>query len=144
MGSPTRALNFEYTVVPAANESVVVLDSTRGLITNANASITTGNAYLVPGNFRNRWAGAIIRYTVKAVTQNVTATDQILTGVAEAAADWETQGAAGSHTVTAGTTSVIEFKPLAADFRVKIDAGGTAPDSLTVRVSVVWGEDYGN
>ena len=144
MGSPQRALSFEYTVIPAANQSVVVLDSTRGLITNANASITTGNAFLVPGKYRNKWAGAIVRYTVLAVTQGVTATDQILTGVAEAAADWETQGAAGSHTVVAGTTSVLEFKPLAADFRIKIDAGGTAPDSLTVRVSVVFGEDYGS
>jgi len=144
MHSPHRALSGVTTTLPADSESIIVLDSTRGLITAANASITTGNAFLAPGRLRNHWAGAIVRYTVACTAQNVTALDQILTGNAGTATDWETQGAAGSHTVTAGTTAVIEFKPLAADWRIRIDAGANNPDALVVRWNVIWAEDYGS
>jgi hypothetical protein len=144
MQSPARALRVEVTTIPSANESVIVLDSTRRLHTGSTASLASGSTYLAPGKYRNAWAGAVVRYTVKATTQNVTALDQILTGVAGTSDDWETQGASGSHTVTAGTTAVIEFKPLQADWRLKIDAGGTAPDACVARVSVTFGEDYGS
>lgn len=144
MRSPTRALNYVFTTKPGNSESVIPLDSTRGTASISQSSLASGDAAFVPGQFRGRWAGAIVRYTVKATTQNVTALDQVMTANAGAATDWETQGAAGSHTVTAGTTAVIEFKPLGRDFRVRIDAGATGPSALTVEISVVWGEDFGS
>lgn len=142
MNAPSRALNVKTTTVPANNESIVVLDSTRRLFSGTQASIASGSAYLAPGNYRNAWAGAIVRYTVKATTQNVTATEQLLTGAAGTSADWET-GAAGSHTVTAGTTYNGEWKPQGADWRLKIDAGATGPSAIVVNASVVFGEDFG-
>lgn len=143
MRSPGRALQTEFTTIPAANESVIVLDSTRRLHTGSTASLASGSAYLAPGVYRNAWAGAIVRYTVKATTQDVTAVDEILTGNAGTSSDWETQ-ASGSRTVTAGTTLPIEFKPLTADWRIRIAGGGTGPSALVVQTSVVWGEDFGS
>lgn len=146
MHSPYRALNITNSSnKPGNSASIVVVDSTYGLINGSQATMhaSTGT-YLTPGPYRNRWAGAIVRYTVACTSQNVTALDQILTGVAGTSSDWETQGTAGTHTVTAATTTVVEFKPLSPDWRVRIDAGATGPATLVVRVSVVWGEDYGN
>lgn len=146
MRSPVRALSITNNGnKPGNSQSIIVIDSTYGLSSGSQATMdaTTG-AYLTPGRFRNRWDGAIVSVTVKATTNDVTGLDQILTGVAGTSADWETQGTAGTHTVTAGTTAVWEFKPLAADWRVRIDAGATGPSALVVRVRVVWGEDYGN
>ncbi|HYF52981.1 MAG TPA: hypothetical protein VEA41_01845 [Salinarimonas sp.] len=136
-------LSFTWTVKPGNSESVVVLDSTYGL-RGSSASLASGSAFLTPGPLRNRWAGAIIRYTVLCTTQNVTGKEQVLTGQAGTSADWEDQGTAGSYTVTAATTSTREFKPYSGDFRLKFDAGGTGPGALTVKVTVIWSDDYGN
>lgn len=143
MRSPGRALAVVDSTAPANSEFSVVLDSTRGLA-NSQASVATGGAGLVPGNFRNRWGGAIVRYSALTTTQNVTLLQQILTGVGGVAGDWETQGSAGSVTVTAGTTAVGEFKPLTPDWRLVVQAGGTAPATSVVRVQVLFGEDYGS
>lgn len=143
MRSPARALNIVDSTAPANSQFTVVIDSTRGL-QNSQASVATGAAGLVPGSFRARWAGAIIRYSALTTTQNVTLLLQDLTGVGGVVGDWETQGSAGSVTVTAGTTSVGEFKPETADFRMVVQAGGTGPATCVVRVTVLWGEDYGN
>jgi hypothetical protein len=145
MLAPTRALQTEITTAPGNNEFVVVLDSTHRLHTGTTASVATGSAYLAPGAYRNAWAGAIVKYTVRSTTQGVTALDQILTGNAGTAADWETQGASGTHAVTAGTTTVVEYKPLAADWRLVIQAGATGPSALVVQVSVTFGgSDFGS
>lgn len=143
MHSPHRALDIVCSVVPGNSNFVVVLDSTRCL-TNTQADIATGAAGLVPGPFRNRWAGAHVRYSALSTTQNVTLLQQDLTGVGGVAGDWETQGAAGSVTVTAGTTAVGEFKPLTGDFRILVQAGATGPATSVVRLTVLWGEDYGS
>lgn len=136
-------LSIDCTTVPANSAFVVVLDSTRGLM-NTQASVATGGAGLVPGVFRSRWAGGAMRYSALCTTQNMTVLEQILTGKAGAAADWETQGAAGSQTVTAGTTLTREWKPLGHDFRLLVQAGGTAPATSVLQVTVTWGEDVGS
>jgi len=137
-------LSVDCTTVPANSAFVVVLDSTRGLM-NTQTSVATGGAGLVPGPYRSRWAGAAVRYTALCTTQNETVLEQILTGKAGTAADWETQGAAGSQTVTAGgTTLAREWKPLGHDFRLVVQAGATAPATSVLQVTVIWGEDVGS
>jgi hypothetical protein len=148
MHSPHRSLRITSTVAPAASEFVVVFDSTRGLNTS-NASVATGTAGLVPLSTDNRgrrgmFSGGLIRYTALSTTQNVTLLLQVLTGVGGVAGDWETQGAAGSVTITAATTAVGEFKPLAPDWRVVVQAGATGPATCVVKLNVLWGEDYGS
>lgn len=142
MRSPARALNIVDSTAPANSQFTVVLDSTRRLF-NSQASVATGAAGLIPGQYRGAWAGAIIRYSALTTTQNVTLLLQDLTGVGGVAGDWETQGSAGSVTVTAATTSVGEFKPETADFRIVVQAGATGPATCVVRVTLLNGEDYG-
>lgn len=136
----TKTLNVTCTTVPANSQVVVALDSTYGLYLGSQATMdaSTG-AYLTPGQYRNKWPHPVLKITAKCTTQNMTLTFDILTGVAGAAADWETQGGAGvgSHTITAGTTSTFEWKPLAGDWRVKYTAGADNPDACTVRISMV-------
>jgi hypothetical protein len=136
-------LSIDCTAVPANSAFVVVLDSTRGLM-NPQTSVATGGAGLVPGLYRSRWAGASVRYTALCTTQNMTVLEQIKTGMAGTVADWETQGAAGSQTVTAGTTLTREWKPLGHDFRLVVQAGATAPATSVLQVTVTWGEDVGS
>ncbi len=142
MRSPGRALEIVDTTAPANSQFSVVIDSTRRLF-NSQASVASGAAGLVPGQYRGAWSGAHIRYSALCTVQNVTLLLQDLTGVAGVAGDWETQGAAGSVTVTAATTAVGEFKPLTADFRILVQAGGTGPTTCVVRVTMLNGEDYG-
>lgn len=138
-------LSFNWTVKPGNSAFVIPLDSTRGLINGANASIASGSTYLAPGPNRGRWAGAKIMWTANCTTQNVTLDEQIMTGTAGTSADWETQnGSSGTHTITAGTTAIGEFKPLAGDFRLLVTAGATGPGALTMKITVVWTEDFGN
>lgn len=145
MRSPGRALSLTCNTVPGNSQTVVVFDSTygSGLVNQASVNASTGSS-LTPGPYRNRYAGAIVGITVKCTTQNVTLLEEVLTGTAGTSSDWEAQGSAGTNTVTAGTTSVLEFKPLAADWRIRVLAGATGPGACTVRIRVVWGEDYGN
>lgn len=145
--SPHRALVITSAVAPANSQFVVVFDTTRGLNTS-NASVATGTATLIPLSTDNlgrraMYAGGLIRYSALCTTQNVTLLLQVLTGVGGVAGDWETQGAAGSVTVTAGTTAIGEYKPLDADWRVMVQAGGTGPATCVVKLTVVNGEDYG-
>lgn len=136
-------LSFQRTFTPGNNEIVIALDSTRGLINGPSAAVASGSSYLAPGPNRGRWAGAVVRYTVKCTTQNVTATENILTGNAGTSADWEVQGATGTQTVTAGTTLVREWKPEAGDFLLLITAGATGPGSCIVKVELDWSNNFG-
>lgn len=135
-------LTITSTTVPANSQFVVVFDSTRGL-QNSQASIATGAAGLIPGARRSQWARSAVEFTALCTTQNVTLLQQILTGVAGAAADWETQGAGGSITITAATTSTGEWKPLAADFRLVVQAGATGPATCVVKAVLTRSDDYG-
>lgn len=141
-------LTIVCSTVPGNNQFVVAFDTTRGLITADQTAVASGNARLVPlstssGGRRSAFAGASIRYSALCTTQNVTLLQQDLTGVGGVAGDWETQGSAGSVTVTAGTTAVGEWKPLTADWRVVVQAGGTGPDTCVVKLVITWGEDFG-
>jgi hypothetical protein len=136
-------MNVKCSVVPANSQTVVCLDSTRRLM-NTQASIATNAAGLIPGSFRSAWPRAVASVTVDCTDQNVTAKFEVLTGAGTAAADWKEQGAAGSQTVTAGTTFIYEFKPLAADWRVRILAGGTGPTLCNVNIDFLTNtKDFG-
>lgn len=148
MHSPDRSLRITSTVAPGNSEFVVVFDSTRGLNTS-NASVATGAAGLVPLSTDNKgrrgmFSRALVYYTALTTTQNVTLLQQVLTGVGGVAGDWETQGSAGSVTITAATTSIGEFKPLGADWRIVVQAGATGPATCVVKLVVANGEDYGS
>lgn len=133
-----RGMSVNCTVAPGNSATVVPLDSTWGLAFGSQASqhASTG-AYLVPGPFRNKWSKAIVNYTILTTGQNVTVLDQELTGVAGVAGDWETI-AGGSHTATASTTLPVTFTTRSADWRIRIDAGGTGPTTCVVKISVTW------
>jgi hypothetical protein len=137
------------TTNPGNSQFVVVFDTTRGLALGDQVAVASGNARLVPLSTdakgrRGAFTGAALRGTILCTTQNVTLLQQDLTGVAGAATDWETQGTAGSVTITAGTTQPFEFKPLAPDWRLVVQAGATGPDSCVVKLAITWGEDYGS
>lgn len=142
-------INVTSTVAPGNSQFVVVFDSTRGLALGTQDAVASGNARLIPLSTdakgrRGSFAGAAVRYTALSTTQNVTLLQQVLTGVGGVAGDWETQGSAGSVTVTAGTTAVGEFKPLAPDWQFVVQAGGTGPATCVVKLAITWGEDYGS
>lgn len=142
-------LTIHCTVAPGNSEFVVVFDTTRGLALTSQASVATGNAALVPLSTdakgrRGAFAGASVRYTALCTTQNVTLLEQDLTGVGGVAGDWETQGTAGSVTVTASTTATGEFKPLGDDWRFVVQGGATGPATCVVKLTITWGEDYGS
>jgi hypothetical protein len=142
-------LTIHCTVAPGNSEFVVVFDTTRGLAYTTQASVATGGAALVPLSTDSRgrrgaYAGAAIRYSALCTVQNVTLLEQDLTGVGGVAGDWETQGTAGSVTVTAATTAVGEWKPLTDDFRVVVQAGATGPTTCVVKLTITWGEDFGS
>lgn len=138
------AFDFRWTTIPGNSGLVIPFDSTRGPHGMTYAAIAAGGSYLAPGSMRGKYRAALIRYTVKTTTQNVTGDEQVLTGVAGTSADWETQGAAGQYTVTAGTTTVREFKPLASDWRLLFTAGATGPATIVVAGVVVYTPDYGS
>jgi hypothetical protein len=121
-------------VLPANSQTVIVLDSTRQLLYTP-ASIATNAADMAPGSFRAMWQRAVISVTAECTTQDMTMKYEILTGLAGTSADWKEQGASGSQTVTAGTTHVYEFKPLAADWRIRMLAGSDNPDAVVVKVN---------
>ncbi len=131
-------ISFTVSDKPGNSETVILMDSTRwpsGPVSTASGHATTGT-YLTPGKDRGFLAGAVVQYTIKATTQNVTAMDQVLTGVAGTSSDWETQGS--NHTVTAGTTAVVSFTPGTADFRVRVDGGATGPSAMISNVLITW------
>lgn len=139
-------LTITCTVAPGNSQFVVVFDTTRGLMGTQDA-VASGNARLVPlstdaGGRRSSFARPVLEYSALCTTQNVTLLQQDLTGVAGVAGDWETQAAAGSVTVTAGTTAIGEWKPLTPDWRVVVQAGATGPATCVVKLTIAWGEDY--
>jgi hypothetical protein len=107
------------------------------------ASIASGAAALAPGRLRGKYPTPKIAYTVRCTTQNVTFDEQVLTGNAGTSADWETQGT-GTGTVTAGTTTVREFRPEAPDWRILITAGATGPATCIIHATATFTEDFGS
>lgn len=130
-------LSFTHTTAPANNGSTYPLDSTCGTIQTPAAA---------PGTFRGRWAGGRVTGSYKNGNQAVTLTFECLTGVAGTSADWETDATAdagGVYTIAASTTKAINWLPPSADYRVKITAGATAPNSATSRLELVWDRSSG-
>lgn len=110
----------------------------------ANASVATTAATVSPGKDRGALARMVWNYSVLCTGQNVTVLDQVLTGVAGTAADWETQGS-GSHVITAGAgATLVEFKPGCPDYRVRVDAGGTGPTTLVMQFMGTATQDFGS
>ncbi len=143
MSSDWGSFAFKWTAVPGNSQIVVPWDSTRGAANMLWTAVAAGAASLVPGPWRGKFTMAVVRYSILCTGQNVTLAEQVLTGNAGTAADWETQGAAGAATIAAGTTSVREFKPLAPDWRIMITAGATGPTLFTVWGDAAYSPSYG-
>jgi len=139
-----KQLNPTCTTAPTATTTVIALDSTWGLM-GSQAGQASGGTYLTPGPYRARWQHAVIKVIAECATADMTVADQILTDAGTAAADWETQGASGTHTITAGAAPTTwEFKPMGADWRLAITSAGS-PTAVRVRIQVVLpSTDYGN
>lgn len=132
---------FRFAVVPGNSAYVIPWDSTR--LVPEYSSIAAGGAALAPGSFRGHRRRAMISYSVLCTDQNVTYSEQVLTGNAGTSADWDTQGT-GTGTVTAGTETVREFRPLCPDWRLLITAGATGPTTCLVWGTVAYTEDFGS
>jgi hypothetical protein len=127
--------SFRSTAIPANGEFVVPVDSTWGPQGLAYASIATGHAKLVPGPWRGHYGTAVIKYSALCTGADVTIADQVITGNAGTAADWETQGS--TFTVTAGGAAQLrEFTPGTVDWRVRATTAGV------VTALTIWGTVY--
>lgn len=123
--------------LPTANQHVVIFDTTRGCETIANAASAQA-----PGDHRRVFAGYRVKGAVACTTQNVTLKLELMTNPAgtTAATAFEedtTATSSGSVTITAGTTSLIDWLPRTGDYRVRVVAGATAPDALTITLMLV-------
>jgi hypothetical protein len=135
---------FRWTVAPGNSQLVVPFDSTYGSAAMSQVALAAGSPFLAPGQWRGRYRGMLIRYSIRASTTAVTVDEQDLTGAAGTSADWETQGTIGTFTATAGTTFPREFKPLTPDARILVTAGGTGPTALVIQGAAMYTSDYGN
>lgn len=129
---------FKYTTAPANSGDVYPLDTTCRTIATPAAA---------PGPYRKQWPNGRVFATIKNGNQAVTVTLELLTGNAGTSADWETDTTATSGGVialVASTTQVISWFPASSDYRIKVTAGGTAPDSLVCDIKVVFDAEAGN
>lgn len=126
-------VKFQFSTLPANSGTVYPLDSTCRTIAAPTAA---------PGVYRKHWGGAIVRGTIKNGNQAVTLYEEVLTGNAGTSADWETE-TGGTISIAASSTTPVEWKPSAPDFRLRLVAGGTAPDSLVCNLEVLWDQDFG-
>ncbi len=133
--------SLTWTVPPGNSGYVVLFDSTKGPANMSWSALTSNPA---PGTWRGMYKGASYRYTIKTTTESVTVDEQVLTGSGTTNAAWETQGAAGTFTVAAGTTAARNFLPLSPDHRILVTAGGTAPATLESQLEIVFSDDYGS
>jgi hypothetical protein len=135
-----RAVEVVRTTNPANSQGVILFDSTwwhspdKGWEASQHA---TAGAYLPPGPFRGRFSRAIVQGTVRlGAGDNCTLYEQVLTGVAGAFADWETEST-GTLTLTAASTTPIEWRPQGPEFRLWLVAGADNPASQTTRLSII-------
>ncbi len=128
-GNPTLPANSGYTYM---------LDSTKN---GVDANVISA-ARVVPGRYRNMWAGGRVRGTILVATQNVTLNLLLLTApLVLTNAAWEvdaTADSAGAIVITAGTTKVFDWLPRTPDFALEILAGATAPSAITVTLRIDW------
>lgn len=144
MSNPLKPMEIRWTAVPANNGICVLFDSTRGPGLMSSAGVLTGSSFLAPGPHRGLYAGYGIRYTIRVTGNNCTGDEQIKTANAGASTDWETQGATGTYTITAGTTVTREFKPMGGEWRLILTAGATAPTTVFFEAVIYPIEDWGN
>lgn len=144
MSTWSRPLEILYTVAPGNSQVVIPFDSTWWLqqLPAQRAALATSSAYLAPGPNRGALGRALVTGTIKVGNQAVTVLEQMLTGNAGTSADWETE-TTGTIAIAASGTQPIEWKPRGADWRLRIDAGATGPDTLIVRLSVAITTDFG-
>jgi hypothetical protein len=134
----TRAVAFPYesTVVPGANETVLVFDSTRMKTPSAmpTAAVAAGSAYLVPGADRGQYAGMEVTLLVAPAGQNVTLKLMSRAGASGTSADWQPDDG-GEITVLAGTKQPVRWVPGGLDWAVMVVAGATPPSGLFVNAA---------
>lgn len=124
--------------LPGNSQFVMVLDSTRRLITLP----TAGAARSVPGSFRSVWGNGRVRGTITPATQGVTVnlllmTDPTVTTNAAWSVDTTAQSS-GAVTAAAGTATLIDWSPRTPDWAVEVQAGGTAPSAIVIALKVEW------
>jgi len=135
------SFTWRFEIPPGNSAFVVPFDSTRNIFEQLLASQAANPA---PGVLRGKKRRAMISYTILTTGQNVTVNEQDRTAFAGTNADWSTQGgAAGTATVTAGTPTVREFRPLSPDWRVLVTAGATGPTTLVFDSTISYTEDFG-
>lgn len=119
-------------VVPGNSQYTNIVDSTRRFIETPTAAA----ARLVPGSYRNAWAGKRVRGTITPIGQAITvslliAVDNDVTTNAFWGVDTTAEGS-GSFSIAAGTTKIIDWLPRSSDFAVEALAGATAPTDIDI------------
>lgn len=130
-------MSFRFETVPGNNGFIIPFDSTRGPANLSYSAIAAGSAFLAPGPWRARFAGAVIKYHILCTTQALTLDEQGLTGNAGTSADWQSQASGTTVPVAAGTPLPREFTFLGPEGRILLTAGAAAPATC-----IVWGVVY--
>lgn len=130
--------------VPAANQTVPLLDSTQWNDAPHWASTATTPG---PGRSRGVLYGGRISGNISPVGQSVTVTFQSL--VNYAATDNTAFGldanapSAGTTTIAAGDTYPFDWLPRFGDWRILVTAGAVPPTSISTQVIVNWDRNAG-
>lgn len=119
-------------VVPGNSQYTMLVDSTRRFIEMPTAAA----ARLVPGSYRNAWAGKRVRGTITPITQGITVSllmcvDPDVTTNAFWGVDTTADGS-GVYVIAAGVTKVIDWAPRSANFAVEALAGATGPADIDI------------
>ena len=123
-------LSYTLSTAPANSGTLYIIDSTT-LSGNVQASAAA------PGPVRAHWQGKIlVTGTIAVGDQDVTLYLDMLKGVAGTSADWETE-VGGTVTLTANTVYPLQWRPRGVDFRARIVAGATAPNTLVTKLQIV-------
>jgi hypothetical protein len=130
--------------LPTANQHCIVFDTTQDPTLARIANAASAQA---PGPLRNMFAGYRWKGAVKCTTQNVTMKCELMTDpsltTSSAFEEDVTATSSGSVTITAGTTTLLDWLPRTGDARVRIVAGATAPDDLDITLMLVRDTGYG-
>lgn len=138
MFPPSDVVSLKITpTIPTASQHVILFDTTQ----DTGTAVANAAAAQAPGNRRNQFAGYRVKGSILVTTQNVTLKLELGTSPALATSSMFEEDASatssGSVTITAGTTSLFDWVPRTADWRIRIVAGATPPGAVTVTMMLV-------
>lgn len=136
-------MTFGKPPLPGNSQHTYICDSTKGL----SETISAGASAAAPGTLRRMWQGARLFGTVTPTGQAVTVYFEVLKdpdGTTSSAWTQDTNGPdGGSRSVAAGTSWPWNWLPPAADWRIRVEAGATAPSDIDSDATMVFDRTSG-